>query len=101
MLWPLLLCAVAHAQTAPAPVAGLRPDQRPEQAPRVAEQPMPAEQVTRALLGVSQPHPGNVAVIASTGQWFVPLRHPGMTGPYDIRGWHSAKPAPATEPKKP
>ena len=51
------------------------------------------------LRGVSQPHPGNVESIAGTGHWWVPLRGPGMTPPYDPRGWHGEAPssAPATQ----
>lgn len=77
-------------------VAGLEPDHRPTGAPVKAETPMSPEQLTRYLRGIEGPPPGNVATVAATGQWFVPLRHPGATPPYDIRGWHAtAKPAAA------
>lgn len=76
-------------------VAGLQPDRRPEGAPIQAERQIADKQLDRWLTGVSKPWPGNVEQIARTGAWFVPLRHPGMWGAYDIRGWHSASKAPA------
>ena len=77
-------------------VAGLQPDRRPVGAPVIVEAPISPEQLAQFLRGVEPPPPGNVATIAGTGHWFVPLRHPGATPPYDIRGWHAAsKPATA------
>ena len=91
--------ATAAAQPAGVPVAGLRPYERPEGAPRQAEPTATPEQMGCWLRGVSQPHPGNVESIAGTGHWWVPLRGPGMTPPYDPRGWHGEAPssAPATQ----
>ena len=57
-------------------------------APTETDQPASPEQMARWLRGVSAPHPGNVDTIAATGRWWVPLRGPGMTPPYDPRGWH-------------
>ena len=71
-----------------APIAGLQPHQRPAGAPTETDQPASPEQMARWLRGVSAPHPGNVDTIAATGRWWVPLRGPGMTPPYDPRGWH-------------
>lgn len=77
-------------------VAGLQPDRRPPGAPVKTEAPFTPEQMAQFLRGIEGPPPGNVASIAATGQWFVPLRHPGMTPPYDLRGWHAtATPTPA------
>lgn len=77
-------------------VAGLQPDRRPAGAPVIVEAPISPEQLARFLRGIEAPPPGNVATIAATGQWFVPLRQPGMTPPYDLRGWHAtATPTPA------
>lgn len=87
----------AATPAASAPIAGLQPYQRPAGAPVVADAPATPEQMSRWLRGVSAPHPGNVDAIAATGHWWVPLRGPGMTPPYDPRGWHegSAAAAPA------
>ncbi|MDR2128694.1 MAG: hypothetical protein LBP52_06475 [Burkholderiaceae bacterium] len=90
-----LATGLASAQSAPPPVAGLRPYERPASAPSVAEQPRTQEQLAHDLRGISAPVPGNVAEIAATGNWFVPLRRTGMAFPYDPRGLHDA-PAPAT-----
>lgn len=100
---PAMALAQAPAASAPAApaaatapfIAGLKPYERPANAPHVADVPMPEAQVKADLRGVSEPFPGNVATIVATGHWFVPMRRPGMTGPYDIRGWHHAVPSTA------
>jgi len=71
-------------------VAGLHPYQRPAGAPQVTEAYRTPEQLERALYGVERPIPGNVEAIAATGNWWVSLRQPGMTHPYDLRNWHDA-----------
>lgn len=76
-------------------VAGLQPDRRPPGAPVKTEAAFTQEQIAQFLRGIEGPPPGNVTAIIATGQWFVPMRHPGATPPYDLRGWH-ATPAPAT-----
>ena len=75
-------------------VAGLQPDRRPPGAPVITEANFTSEQMARFLRGIEGQPPGNVTTIVATGQWYVPMRHPGMTPPYDLRGWHAA-PAPA------
>ena len=57
----------------------------------------PTQEAGRALFlrGIEGQPPGNVTTIVTTGNWFVPMRHPGLTPPYDLRGWHAA-PAPVT-----
>jgi len=75
-------------------VAGLQPDRRPPGAPVITEATFTPEQLARFQRGIEGQAPGNVATIVATGQWYVPMRHPGMTPPYDLRGWHAA-PAPA------
>lgn len=80
--------AAPLAQAAAVFVAGLHPYQRPEGAPIVKEEPLPEDKLKTYLHGVSTPVPGNVELITATGNWFVPMRYHGMTGLYDIRGWH-------------
>lgn len=70
--------------------AGLRPWQRPEGAPRLTNDPPIDKQ--QALRGISQPVPTSLKFLDDQGGWFTPFTRPGMTGPYDLRGWH-AKPA--------
>ena len=75
---------------APSFTSGVQPDRRPENAPKITQdRDLSAQQLDGRLHGVSQPYPGNVEEIARTGEWFVPLRHRGMTPPYDIRDWHA------------
>lgn len=92
---PLWAQQAAEAEaTSPAAGAaftsGVHPDRRPENAPQITQdREVSAQQLAQRLHGVSQPYPGNVEEIARTGEWFVPLRHRGMTPPYDIRDWHA------------
>jgi len=67
------------------PVAGLMPDRRPEGAPVMS---LPEGPVT-SLRGVSAPVPESIQRwIIDQGGWFNPFFHPGMEGPYDLRGLH-------------
>ena len=95
-LTALALLAVAGTSLAQAPgfVAGLHPDRRPDAAPHIAQPTPNPEALARSLRGIEAPVPGNVETIAATGAWWVPLRGPGMTPPYDPRAWH-AQPATA------
>lgn len=83
------LLAVA-AQAAPAsdyPVAGLAPHERPAGAPRVNTD-LPVD-TTRALHGVPAPRPAGLEFVEGQGGWYTPFTRPGMTGRYDLRGWHT------------
>jgi len=87
-----LLCLVCNGivsgQAADAlPIAGFAPNQRPANAPRLTkEAPLDRQ---RALFGVSAPVPKSIEnFLRHQGEWFNPFLHPGMTGPYDLRGWH-------------
>lgn len=71
-------------------IAGLAPDHRPEQAPVITEMVKPPGWYAAALHGVSQPYPNSLKFLEDQGAWWTPFIHPGMTGPYDIRGWHAA-----------
>ena len=94
-----VLAAWAPMAVAQPAVAGLHPDRRPDSAPQLTTDDVSADRLKAYLHGVSEPVPGNVGTIAGTGHWWVPLRHPGMTGPYDVRAWHTgAAPAAAATP---
>jgi hypothetical protein len=88
----LALAATAGASWAQAPgfVAGLHSDRRPDNAPQITQQTTSPETLARDLRGIEGTPPGNVESIVATGAWWVPMRGPGMTPPYDPRGWHSA-----------
>lgn len=70
-------------------VAGLAPQMRPEGAPTITVFEKTADWQSRALSGVSQPHPAGLNFLDNQGAWHTPFIHPGMPGPYDLRGWHS------------
>ena len=69
-------------------VAGLNPGTRPEGAPVITEFTKDGGWYARALSGVTPPYPASLRFLEDQGAWFNPFIHPGMTGPYDIRGWH-------------
>lgn len=69
-------------------IAGLKPDQRPEGAPVISESLKPKGWYDEALTGVTRPYPKSLEFLVNQGAWFSPFLHPGMTGPYDLRGWH-------------
>lgn len=72
----------------PVPIAGLTPSQRPAGAPVLIDYPRSPEWYTRALHGVSEPYPAGLRFLDDIGGWWNAFIHPGMVGPYDIRGWH-------------
>lgn len=86
----IVWCAVvpacaAHAQL---PVAGIAPDRRPENAPVITKLEHDSAWYRRALTGIERPYPWTLKFLDDQGAWDTPFVHPGMTGPYDIRGWH-------------
>ena len=71
-------------------VAGLAPHERPESAP-VLKQAIPESvRADKATHGVVGPVPESIqGFLKDQGGWYTPFSRPGMTGVYDIRGWHS------------
>ncbi|MDQ2088933.1 hypothetical protein [Marimonas arenosa] len=69
-------------------VAGTQPSERPANAPVVENYDKGGAWYARALSGVSKPYPYSLRFLEDQGGWFNPFIKPGMTGPYDIRGWH-------------
>ncbi len=95
----LVQCGMSVAHAAPSsayPIAGLAPFQRPAHAPVLMASPV--LDARQALRGVSTPIPDSLKFLKDQGGWFTPFAHPGMTGPYDLRGWHAA-PIPAADKK--
>jgi len=81
--------APALALGADYPVAGVRPDQRPANAPVIDRVVKDQTWYDRALHGVERPVPGNIEqILKDQGNWYTPFSRPGMTGRYDIRRWH-------------
>lgn len=75
-----------------APVAGLAPQQRPTGAPVIASYEKNGVWYRQALHGISEPYPASLRFLEDQGPWHTPFHMPGMTGPYDIRGWHQPSP---------
>lgn len=75
------------------PIAGVRPQERPQGAPTITEFKKAPGWYSRALTGVSQPFPYSLRFLEDQEAWYTPFTLPGMTGPYDIRGWHAQPPA--------
>ena len=80
------LCGLSLASDVP--IAGANPSERPAGAPVVTTHEKTGEWYSQALTGVSQPYPGSLRFLERQGRWHTPFTKPGMTGPYDIRGWH-------------
>ena len=83
-----LLLISATAVGAEYPIAGTRPSQRPDGAPRIAEVDHPGSWYTKALHGVSRPYPFSLRFLEDQGNWYTPFNRPGMPGRYDVRGWY-------------
>lgn len=85
--------AAMPLNTVAAPVSGVRPYQRPAGAPVITTMTKDAQWYRHALTGVDAPYPGSLQFLDDQGAWYTPFTHPGMTGPYDLRGWHRTEPA--------
>lgn len=68
-------------------IAGLQPDRRPN-APKVIDVDRSGRWYARAFTGIEQPYPWSLSFVNGQGNWHTPLSEPGMTGKYDLRGWH-------------
>ena len=70
-------------------IAGTSPHERPVGAPVVDRVSKGDAWYQNALKGVSKPYPESLGVLEDQGNWYTPFIYPGMTGRYDIRGWHA------------
>lgn len=90
--YPVLLALLLAGANVPAPadnlIAGTAPWERPIGAPQITEVDRPASWYAEALHGVSRPYPYSLRFLEDQGNWYTPFDRPGMTGSYDIRGWH-------------
>ncbi len=83
------LLGAAVSAAADYPIAGAAPSQRPATAPRITEVDHPGPWYTQALHGITRPYPHSLRFLEDQGNWHTPFNHPGLTGRYDIRGWHN------------
>lgn len=91
----LLVGAVLSGSAAAEPqefVAGTAPDRRPEGAPRITTFEKSPAWTAAATAGVTEPIPASLKFLNDQGAWFTPFIHPGMGGPYDIRGLRAHRP---------
>jgi len=72
-------------------VAGVHPDQRPANAPVIAQLQKDRAWYDNALRGVIPPFPPSLRFVEDQGNWYTPFTRPGMVSRYDIRGWHQPK----------
>lgn len=73
------------------PIAGVKPNERPEGAPRITEVQHDRSWYKKALHGVSEPWPPSLLFLERQGNWYTPFDRPGMPGRYDVRGWYGDK----------
>ncbi|MAW87160.1 MAG: hypothetical protein CMJ42_11580 [Phyllobacteriaceae bacterium] len=90
---PLLACAAMLASlhcsfAQDVFIAGVEPDSRPVDAPRIDTFNKPADWSGRMMHGIAEPVPSGLASLDAQGAWYTPFNHHGMTGHYDIRNWH-------------
>ena len=76
------------------PIAGTDPSQRPQGAPVLEWVKHDRSWYQRALTGIQPPYPRSLYFLDNQGYWHTPFNQPGMTGRYDIRGWHRQAPMP-------
>ncbi|MEW5964650.1 MAG: hypothetical protein AB1749_13945 [Pseudomonadota bacterium] len=84
----VLFAGAASAETV---IGGATPDRRPDGVPVIGAFALDRAARAKALSGVSKPYPASLGFLDDQGAWYTPFSHPGMTGPYDIRGLHSDK----------
>jgi hypothetical protein len=69
-------------------IAGTTPSVRPANAPVIQQVTKSNDWYASALHGVDKPYPASLRFLEDQGNWFIPFIHAGMTGRFDIRGWH-------------
>ena len=70
-------------------VAGLAPHARPELAPVLRQAIPESVRADKATHGITGPVPESIeGFLKDQGGWYTPFSRPGMTGAYDLRGWH-------------
>lgn len=70
------------------PIAGTNPSERPADAPVIEWIQRDQAWFEKALTGVTPPFPRSLYFLDNQGNWHTPFIRPGMTAPYDLRGWH-------------
>lgn len=84
----LALAAGAAQADEPVVVGGMTPSIRPPNAPSIQGVHYGRAWFSRALHGIGEPYPASLGFLGDQGEWYTPFNRPGMTSPYDIRGWY-------------
>lgn len=92
ILSALFLSFAALSVSADYPIAGIEPSQRPLNAPVIEWVRHDESWYRYALTGIQPPYPRSLYFLDNQGDWYTPFNRPGMTGRYDIRGWHRPSP---------
>jgi len=85
--WSISLTLNAAEITYIPQVAGIHPDQRPANAPVIIEFKKNQAWYSHAITGLQSTFIG-LSFLDFQGAWYTPFNQPGMSSPYDIRGWH-------------
>lgn len=80
-----LASTAAHAETGL--VSGLKPHERPANAPLIASFEASSTFQAQALRGIGEPQTG-VGFLKDQGAWYTPFNRPNLPGKYDIRKLH-------------
>lgn len=86
--WILPALTLGAASVQAGYIAGTNPSQRPPDAPVISQVQHDKAWYDHALTGVVPPYPASLRFLEDQGNWYTPFNEPGMTGRYDIRGWH-------------
>ncbi len=84
---PLLFNPYVASETRAEFIGGNTPERRPD-APIINAVQHDSSWYEQALIGIEQPYPYSLRFLEDQGNWHTPFNSPGMTGRYDIRGWH-------------
>lgn len=88
----LLMPFASSSVLAEYPIAGIEPSQRPLDAPVIEWVHHDKSWYQHALTGIQKPYPKSLYFLDNQGYWYSPFNRPGMTGRYDLRGWHQSSP---------
>jgi hypothetical protein len=87
-VWSGVALLTSFSVSADYPIAGTAPSQRLAGTPVIEWVQHDRVWYEHALTGIEAPYPRSLYFLDNQGYWYTPFNHPGMTGPYDIRGWH-------------
>ncbi len=85
LLSGVILSLASAGAWADYPVAGVKPHQRPENAPTLDKVQHPEGWKQEMMKGVAKPHDNLLDFVDDQGSWYTPFPHRNAPGPYDIR----------------